>query len=124
MSLYGHEYGKFWSLCRSVEKTELKNLNQFKRYGQKEIKKIWPFPLFVWPKNDHYRVSTTNGSPKLIFMFSKSMEQGEWENTHIATYAIFCLGNMFFIRFFYFYYNRVIRQFLAILFEIIWGNSP
>ena len=43
MALYGHEYGEYWCLCgeqekcRSVEKEELKNLHQFKSYGQNKI---------------------------------------------------------------------------------------
>ena len=41
--------------------------------------KLGPFSLYFGPENGHSRGSTSNGSSELIFMFSESVEQREWE---------------------------------------------
>ena len=59
--LNGHKYGQYWCLCEEQEKcrypvkAELKNVHQFKSYGQNKIfcekvAKNEQFTLYFWPK--------------------------------------------------------------------------
>ena len=41
--------------------------------------KLGPFPLYFGHENGHSKGSTSNWSSELIFMFSESVEQREWE---------------------------------------------